>query len=169
MIAFYQDKDFDTLKLGCTLPNMANICLNKSTDAKFHPLTVADEDLLEELREDVVGGSSVVFTLRAFVDETFIRKSASICQSIAGIEASQLYPCSLCQPIPIGPYTCCDIDSETGSFTLRQNKARSVESTAMSYFQRTRPDCKINRFHTTDRQRKLYTKDCIRLEIKTEG
>ena len=39
MIAFYYDKNIDMLKLGCTLPNMANICLHKSTDAKFYPLT----------------------------------------------------------------------------------------------------------------------------------
>ena len=35
MIAFYHDKAIDMLKLGCTLPNLVNICLHKSTDAKF--------------------------------------------------------------------------------------------------------------------------------------
>ena len=35
MIVFYHDKDIDMLKFGCTLPNLANICLHKSTDAKF--------------------------------------------------------------------------------------------------------------------------------------
>ena len=34
LIAFYHDKDFDMLKLGCTLPNLASIFLHKSTDAK---------------------------------------------------------------------------------------------------------------------------------------
>ena len=34
MIAFYHDKDIDMLKLGCTLPNLANIRLHKFTDAK---------------------------------------------------------------------------------------------------------------------------------------
>ena len=38
-IVFYHDKDIDVLKLGCTLPNLANICLHKSTDAKFYPFT----------------------------------------------------------------------------------------------------------------------------------
>ena len=56
MIAFYHDKNIDMLKLGCTLPNLANICLHKSTDAKFYPSTEADKDLLEKIREDVVGG-----------------------------------------------------------------------------------------------------------------
>ena len=70
MIAFYHDKDIDMLKLGCTLPNLANICLHKSTDAKFYPITEGDKDLLEKIREDVVGGPSIVFTRKAVVDET---------------------------------------------------------------------------------------------------
>ena len=48
MIAFYQDKDIDMLKLGCTLPNLANNCLHKSTDAKFYPITEGDKNLLEK-------------------------------------------------------------------------------------------------------------------------
>ena len=128
MIAFYHDKDIDMLKLGCTLPNLANICLHKSTDVKFYPFTEADKDLLEKIREDVVGGPSIVFTRKAVVDETFIRKSTNICKSIVGIDASQLYPYSMCQPMPTGLYTRWDIDSETSRFTPRQNKTRSFES-----------------------------------------
>ena len=92
MTAFYHDKDIDMLTLGCTSPNLANICLHNFTDAKFYPFTEGDKDFLEKIREDVVGGPSVVFTRRAVVDETFIRKSANICKSIVGIDASQLYP-----------------------------------------------------------------------------
>ena len=36
MIEFYHDKGIDMLKLGCTLPNLANICLHKSTTHKFY-------------------------------------------------------------------------------------------------------------------------------------
>ena len=32
MIEFYHNKGIDMLKLGCTLLNLANICLHKSTD-----------------------------------------------------------------------------------------------------------------------------------------
>ena len=35
MIEFYHDKVIDMLKLGCTLPNLANICLHKSTNHNF--------------------------------------------------------------------------------------------------------------------------------------
>ena len=155
MIAFYHDKNIDMLKLGCTLHNLANICPHKSTDAKFYPFTEGDKDLLEKVPEDVVGGPSIVFTHKAVVDETFIRKSRNICKSIVGFDSSQLYPYSMCQPMPTGLYTRWDIDSETGRFTHRQNKTRCFENMVMSYFLRTRPDCKIESFDTTGRQKKI--------------
>ena len=150
-IVFYHDKDIDMLKLGCTLPNPANICLHKSTDANFYPFTEGDEDLLEKIREDVVGGLSIVFTRKAVVDETFIRESTNLCKPIVGIDASQLYPYSMCQPMPTGLYTRWDFDSETSRFIPRQNKTRSFENMVMSYFQRTRPECKIQSFFTSGR------------------
>ena len=82
MIEFYQQKEIDLLLLGCTLTNLANICLHKSPDSKFCPLTENDKDLLEKIREDMVGGQSIVFTRKTVVDETFIRKSTSLCKSI---------------------------------------------------------------------------------------
>ena len=105
MIAFYHDKNIHMLKLGCTLPNLANICLRKSTDAKVYPFTEGDKDILEKIREDVGGAPSIVFTRKAVVDETFIRKSANIGKSIVGIDVSQLYPYSMCQPMPNGLFT----------------------------------------------------------------
>ena len=56
MIEFYHNKGIDMLKLRCTLPNLANICLHKSTDSKFYPCTESDKDLLEKIREIMVGG-----------------------------------------------------------------------------------------------------------------
>ena len=35
MVKFYHNKGIDMLKLGCTLPNLANICLHKSTNNNF--------------------------------------------------------------------------------------------------------------------------------------
>ena len=57
--------------------------------------------------------------------------------------------------MPTGLYTRWDIDSETSRFTPRQNKTRSFENMVMSYFQRTRADCKIESFYTTGRQKKI--------------
>ena len=128
MIEFYHNKGIDMLKLGCTLPNLANICLHKSTDSKFYPFTESDKDLLEKIREDMVGGPSIVFTRKAVVDETFIRKSSNLCKSIVGIDASQLYPYSMCQPMPTGLYTRWEYYSENKRFTARQNKSLSFEN-----------------------------------------
>ena len=75
MLAFYHKKGIDMLKLGCTLFNLANICLHKSTSAKFNPFTETVNDLLRKIREDMLVGTSIVFTRKAVVDETFIRNS----------------------------------------------------------------------------------------------
>ena len=50
MVAFYHKKGIDMLKLGCTLPNLANICLHKSTSANFYPFTETDKDFLQMIR-----------------------------------------------------------------------------------------------------------------------
>ena len=161
MIEFYHNKRIDMLKLGCTLPNLANICLHKSTDSKFYPFTESDKDLLEKIREGMVDGPPIVFTRKAVVDETFIRKSSNLCKSIVGIDASQLYPQSMCQPMPTGLYTLWEYDSETKIFTARRNKSHSFENMVLSYFQQSRPHCKIESNVTTGRQKKI---DCFSVD-----
>ena len=75
MIQFYYNKGIDMLKLGCTLPNLANICLYKSTNYKFYPFCESDKDLCNKDREDMTDGTSIVFIRKAVVDETYIRSS----------------------------------------------------------------------------------------------
>ena len=149
------------LKLGCTLPKLANMCLHESTDTKFYPFTEVDKDLPEKIREDVVSGPTIVFTRKAVVDKNFIRKSTNISKFNVGIDASHLYPYSMCQQMPTGLFTRWDLGSETSRFTPRQNKTRSFENMVMSYFQRTRTKCEIETFFTTGRQMKT---DCLRVD-----
>ena len=160
-IIFYHDRDIDKLKLGYTLPNLANNCLHKSIDTKFYSIMEAEKHLLKKIRKAVVGCFSIVFTCNAVVDETFIRMSTNICKSNVGIDGSQLYPYSTCQPMPNGLYPRWDLDPQTSRFTLRQNKTRSLEIEVKSFFQRTIPDCKIESFYTTDRQ---LTTDCFSVD-----
>ena len=134
MIEFYYNKGVDMEELGCTLPNLANTWVHKSTDSKIYPFTESDKDLLEKIREDMVGGLSIVFTRKAVVDETFIRKSSNLCKSIVGIDASQLYPYSMCPPMPTGLYTRWEYNSETKKFTARQNNSLFFENMVLSYF-----------------------------------
>ena len=44
MMEFSHNKEIDMLKLGCTLTNLANICLHNSTNNKFYPFVEADKD-----------------------------------------------------------------------------------------------------------------------------
>ena len=109
----------------------------------------------------MVGGPSIVFTRKAVVDETFIWNSGIICKSIVGIDSSQRYPYSMCQPMPTGLYTRWRYDAESNRFKTQQNKSRNFENMVMSYFQRQRPDCKIESSYTTGTQKKI---DCFKVD-----
>ena len=102
MIELYHNKQIGELKLGCALPNLVNDCLHKSIDSTICPFKESDKDLLEKIRQRMFGGPSIVFTCKAVVDETFIRKSSNLCKSIVGIDDSQLYPYPMCQPMSTG-------------------------------------------------------------------
>ena len=143
LIEFYHQKAIDMLKLACTVPNLANICLHKSTDSKFYPSSGSEKDLLEKLHEDMVGGPSIVFTRKIVVDETFSRKWMNLWKSFVGIDASQLYPFSMCQLMPTGLYTGWNYDSESQKFMPRLNKTRSFENMVLSFFHEARPECNI--------------------------
>ena len=103
----------------------------------------------------MVGGPSIVLTLKAVLDQTVIRDSTNLCKSFVGIDASQLYPFFISQTMPRGLYRKWGLGSESGNFTPRKNKTRSFENMVLSYFQRVRPQCKVESFYTTGTQRKI--------------
>ena len=123
MMEFYHNKGVDLTKLGFTLPNLANICLHKSTKHRFFPFVESYKDLLDKIREDMTGGPSIVFTRKAVVDQTYIRNSENICKSIVGNDASQFYPFSMCQEIPTGLYTRWNLDINSQKFKAPTNKS----------------------------------------------
>ena len=113
MIESYHFRNIDLLKRGCTFPNLANICLHKkSTSSKFYLFVDSNKDFHEEVRGEMTGGPSIVFTRKALKDKTFIRTSNNICKAIVGIDASQLYPFAMCQAMPTGLYATWEFDSD---------------------------------------------------------
>ena len=96
MVDFYRNKGFDLLKPGCALPNLANICLHKSTAVLFYAFTESDNDLLEKIRGDMVGGPTIVSRRKVVADKPFIRDSTNLLKSLVGIVTSQFYPFSMC-------------------------------------------------------------------------
>ena len=102
LFAFHHDKIIDTLKRGCTLLNLANNCSHNIIDAKFYAFTEGDKDLLEKIRETVIGDPSIVFTRKAVVDETFIQKSTNLCKSIVRLTLANYTPArsvNPCRPV----------------------------------------------------------------------
>ena len=76
----------------------------------------------------MVFGPSIVFTQKVVVDKKFNRDSTNLCQSIAGIDASRIYPFSMFQAMPTGLYTRWELKSDSSNFQPRQNKTRSLET-----------------------------------------
>ena len=151
LIEFYHDKGIDMLKFGCTLPNLANICLHKSTDYKFLPFFLSDSDRLEKLREDMTGGPSIVFTRKAVANETFFRKSNNSCKSLVLMLINSIL--ILC--VRICPQVCIrDGATMKKHKILRQNRFRTFENIVMSYFQATRPGRKIESYYNKGKQKK---------------
>ena len=130
---FYHGKRIERLKLGCTLPNLANTYQHKSTDFKFYPFFLSDSDfLLEDIREDMTGGPSIVSTRKTLASETFIRNSKNLCKSIVGFKAIQLYTYSRCRDMPTGLYTRRDYNEETQMFKAWQNRVPTFEKVMIS-------------------------------------
>ena len=132
MVEVCHNKGIDMLKLGCTLPILANICLHSSTSAKFYPFKKNDKDMLSKVREDMVGGPSKVFTHQAVVDETHNRSFTKVCKLIVGRDASQLYIYSICQPMPTRLHKKYEFDADLQRFKPRLNNSRSFGNIVMS-------------------------------------
>ena len=91
----------------------------------------------------MIGGPSIVFTRKAVVDETFISKSTSLCKSIVGIDASQLYPYWMCEQMPTGLYTRWNYDTDSQKFIPRQNKTRLFEKRSFLNFNKLARDVRL--------------------------
>ena len=57
--------------------------------------------------------------------------------------------------MPTGLHTRWEYDTESIRFKPQQKKSRNFENMVVSYFQRQRPDCKIESFYTTGTQKKI--------------
>ena len=72
---------------------------------QFYLFCERDKEFCKKIREDMTSGPSKFFTGKDVIDETLIKNSSNICKSVVGINASQLYPFSMCQDLPTGMYT----------------------------------------------------------------
>ena len=131
------------------------ICLHSSTNVRFYPFPKGDKDLLEKIKENMVGGPSIVFTRKTVVGRIRIRSSSNTCKSVVGIDASQLDPYAMCQPMPTGLYTLWEFIADLQRFKPRSNETRSFLNMVLAFFQNSRPECNFESFYTTGTQRKF--------------
>ena len=61
MIWYYHNKGINVLELGCNLPQLPNIWLQNSTDAKFYPFPKGFYDSPKKVKKDLVEGPPTVF------------------------------------------------------------------------------------------------------------
>ena len=101
-VEFHHNKDYDMLRLGFTLPDLAGNCtvLPSSISAKFYLFKEGDKDLLSIVCEIMVGGPSLVFGHKTVVDKTHICESRNLYKSIFEMDVSQVYFYSMCKHIP---------------------------------------------------------------------
>ena len=155
MVAYYHSKNIDMLKLGLTLPNLANNILHSSTDAKFFPFAKADSWYDSFIRQKLTGSPSIIFTRYAKATETRIRDSQNICNAVVGIDASQLYPYSMMKEMPTGPYVIWEYSNESNKYH-RQKPTRSMfELMVLTYLQEQKPNCQIKSQLTARRQKRF--------------
>ena len=58
--------------------------------------------------------------------------------------------------MPTGLCTSWEFDTDMQKFKDRHNQTCNFENTVMSFYQETRPECKIEGFSTSGKQKKIY-------------
>ena len=130
--------------MGCTLPNLTNICLHKSNHKKFYLFVEADKDLrvpLLSLLEKRLWIKHIFETQKTFANQTPVNFAPSQCVNV-----------------PTGLYTRREFDSDSQKFKARQNKMRKIENMIRSYLKSHCPNCTVGGYYTTGFQKKI---DCF--------
>jgi hypothetical protein len=108
MLKFYVEKGCDLFKQTVSVPGVSRFLLYKSSqDAKiaFPLFTKDDKELYWKLKNNLVGGPSIVFNRYVKVGESRVRGGDSpFVKSIEGFDCSGLYLNSMAQLLPSSYY-----------------------------------------------------------------
>ena len=123
----------------------------QNINEKFYPFCENGKDLCQKIREDMTGGPSIVFTRKAVVDKTL-----SVIHQISANQSLELMPGS---SIPIQCVKTCQHDCTLDGSLIPICKNSRLDITdleaLMSYYQETKPECRIESFHTSGNQKKI--------------
>ena len=77
----------------------------KDAGATFSLFNQKNKDLFYKIKNNIVGGPSIIFTRKHIAGETMLRNNPDkLCQRILGFDANALYLYCIGQDMPVGPY-----------------------------------------------------------------
>ena len=140
MVDFYHNIGIDVVKLGCNLPNPANICLHQSNTAKFYPFTGNNKDFWRKFVKTWLVDNPLFLHGRLL----WVRLLFGIRQTCAKVLSEFIlvnFILSLC--VNVSSNANWSVHNmrdrfRAGKYKPRQKKTRSFEDMVMSYFQRVR-------------------------------
>ena len=108
MQEFYFGLGVDLFKVAVSIPGVARSLLYKTAGdggVSFSSVRPGDEDLYYLIKQNIVGGPSVIFTRHHEVGKTCIRADRGVmCTNILGYDANALYLWAIDQTMPTGDY-----------------------------------------------------------------
>ena len=108
MQQFYFDHHIDLFKVAVSVPGIARRWLFQTAhEAKtsFGLIQPQDDDLYYIIKQNIVGGPSIIFTRDAEVGRTFVRNDPTRpCANIVGYDANALYLDCIDKAMPCGGY-----------------------------------------------------------------
>lgn len=106
---YFLNDNIDVFKNCISIPGAARQMLFETglkSGASFALIDVFDKDLYDTIKDNIIGGPSIIFTRKHKVGQTYIRDDPSRpCQSIVGYDANSLYLFAICQPMLVHSYT----------------------------------------------------------------
>ncbi|XP_033729711.1 uncharacterized protein LOC117318893 [Pecten maximus] len=105
---FYFDRKIDIFKVAMSVPGVARQMLfraSRDAGASFSLFGESDKDLYSTIKNNVVGGPSIIFNRYSAAGETCIRnKPDKPCGRVLGYDANALYLWALDQPMPTSTF-----------------------------------------------------------------
>ena len=94
---FYFENNIDLFKIIISVPGVARKILFDSADCNFSLFDSQNEDLYRTVKQNIVGGPSIIFNRHHKAGETRIR-GGKLCKKIVGYDANALYLWAIAQP-----------------------------------------------------------------------